>query len=253
MTPNGSPAQPARDRQAPRVLVIQPDPIAPLDRFQPWFEAQDLTVDLVQPFDGEALPPRLEHEALLVLGGSMSALHDSEFPWLEDIRRLFRDAVEQRRPALGICLGAQLMAQAFGGTVAKGESGVEAGVVDVRLCPEARNDVLLALMPDPFPSGAMHADSITQLPSGATCLGSSGQYAHQAFRYGTCAWGVQFHPEVSLSTYNSWIDVIADEGPEALDRVRQGATQLELRHDEVTAACAELAIAFARIARARLT
>jgi GMP synthase (glutamine-hydrolysing) len=230
--------------------VIQPDPVAPLDRFLPWFEAKDLTVDLMQPFDGEALPPRLEHEALVVLGGSMSAWHDSEHPWLEDIRRLFREAVEHRRPALGICLGAQLMAQAFGGTVTKGQRGVEAGVVEVSLRPEARDDVLLALMPDPFPSGAMHADSITQLPSGAAWLGSSGQYDHQAFRYGTCAWGVQFHPEVSLRTYASWIDVIAAEGPEALDRVREGATQLELRDDEVTAACADLAAAFARIVHA---
>ncbi|MCW2742529.1 MAG: putative glutamine amidotransferase [Blastococcus sp.] len=233
----------------PRLLVVQPDPLGRLDRFADWLTEEGLEIRVVRPFVGERVPATLEEDALLVLGGHMSSLDDDGFAWLADIRRLLRASVDSSRPALGICLGGQLMAQAFGGTVTVGDRGVESGVVRVRWRPEARTDELFADLPTPFLAGSMHGDMVRTLPDGAVWLGHTDMYPHQAFRVATSAWGVQFHPEVSLSAFRSWVDATSGDDPEALDRNRRGLRDLERLDDEVVRATRPLAERFAAIVR----
>lgn len=238
-----------RDGPAPRLLVVQPDPLDGPDRVGTWLAEEGAAVRVVRPFAGEALPATLEEDGLVVLGGSMSAWHDDAHPWLADIRRLLRHAVDLSRPVLGICLGGQLLAQAFDGTVTTGDPGLETGVVRVHWRPEAATDPLFADLPSPFLSGAMHGDSVRTLPEGAVWLGTSEPYPHQAFRIGDSAWGVQFHPEVSLATYRTWVS--AHPGVEEVDRarLRRGTADFERLDSEVAAANRTLAVRFADLAR----
>ncbi|HSI93571.1 MAG TPA: type 1 glutamine amidotransferase [Jiangellaceae bacterium] len=233
-----------------RVVVIEHQPECPLDRFQTWLGGQTMdgtALGIVRPYAGDPIPERAEH-GLIVLGGQMSAYDDGVAPWLPVVRRLLATAVAERVPTLGICLGAQLLAVACGGRVdVAAPPGRESGVVDARHRPEAAADELLAGLPDPFPGPSMHADAVVELPAGATWLASSAMYPHQAFRVGRAAWGVQFHPEVSLPTFRSW----AESHPEV--DVAAVTAEFADRDREVAVAGRRLAERFAAIVVERST
>jgi GMP synthase (glutamine-hydrolysing) len=221
------------------LLVVEHEAGCPLDRFERWLGG--LVVEVVRPYKGEKLPDE-PGDGLLVLGGSMSAYDDEVAPWLPQTRQLLAAAATTGVPTLGICLGAQLLAVACAGTVdVAATPGRECGVVDVRWRPEAAEDILVAGLPDPFPGPSLHADAVTTLPAGAVWLGSSEIYRHQAFRVGSVAWGVQFHPEVSVPTFHGW----AEELPE-VDTIAVTA-DLAVRDHEVAAAGQLLARRFSEV------
>jgi GMP synthase (glutamine-hydrolysing) len=95
----------------------------------------------------------------------------------------------------------------------------------------------------------MHGDMVRALPPGAAWLASSDMYPHQAFRVGTSAWGVQFHPEVSLASYREWVSAYPGEEPDALDRKRRGLADFERLEDDVVSATRSLAGRFAMMVR----
>ena len=227
------------------VLVVQPDPSDPLERWAPWLEAEGLALRVVQPGDG--LPATLVEDGLVVLGGDMGVHDDADHPWLEDVRALLRQGVERGVPTLGICLGAQLLAHATGGQVEVGAGGVEAGVVQVTVREDAADDALLADLPGPFPMPTMHGDAVVALPPAARWLASSPAYPHQAFRLGERAWGLQFHPEISPATYRAWTEVYRDLDSADAVRARAGEAALEAADPAVLPVAHELARRFARL------
>jgi len=188
----------------PRVLVVEPESGCPVDRLGGWLSDAGVELRTCRPYDGDAVPGGLEDDGLIVLGGHMGAYDDADHPWLGPVRDLLARSVGEAAPVLGICLGAQLLVAACGGRVEVGAGGIEAGVVDVRWRPEAASDPLVAGLPSPFPGPSMHLDAVVELPPDAVWLGETAAYPHQVFRVGASAWGVQFHPEVSLSTYRTW-------------------------------------------------
>jgi GMP synthase (glutamine-hydrolysing) len=197
-----------RSRTPCHIVVIEHEPDCPLDRLANWLDGA--TIDLVRPYAGDAVPTSVDG-GLIVLGGQMSAHDDRIAPWLPAVRELLVTSVATGTPTLGICLGAQLLAVASGGRVdVKAAPGREAGVVDLRWRPEAASDPLVCDLPRPSAGPSMHADAVVELPAEATRLAFSDMYPHQAFRVGSSAWGVQFHPEVSLPTFRGWASRAAD-------------------------------------------
>ncbi|MBO9570377.1 MAG: type 1 glutamine amidotransferase [Cellulomonas iranensis] len=235
---------------APRVTVVQSSPDVGLDRFAQWLTGVD--VHLVRADLGEPVPgPTEVGDGLLVLGGQMSAHDDAVAPWLRPLRDLLAVVSATDVPALGVCLGAQLLAVARGGRVeVAAPPGREAGVVDVRWRPEAADDALLgpvAALAGPArtsPQPSMHADAVVDLPRGAVWLASSSMYPFQAFRIGS-AWGVQFHPEATAETLRTW----ADQHPEVdADAV---AAQMADRAAEVETTGRAVAEAFTHLVASR--
>lgn len=225
-----------------RVVVIEHEPGCPLDRFAGWLTG--VTAEVVRPYAGDGVPDQVRH-GLIVLGGQMSAYDDTTAPWLPAVRRLLARSVGEGVPTLGICLGAQLLAAACGGRVdVAAAPGRESGVVDVRWRPEAAFDPLVAGLADPFPGPSMHADAVAALPPGSTWLASSAMYPHQVFRVGVAAWGVQFHPEVSLTTFESWAGEHPEVDPPAV------TAEFARRDAEVAAAGRRLAQRFAGLVTA---
>lgn len=239
----------ARGSGGPRVLVIQPDPYCPMDRFGSRLNDDGIASRTIRPFDGDVIPETVEEDALVVLGGDMSSLDDHLYSWLADIRRLFAGAATRGKPSLGICLGGQLMTQAFGGTVARGDRGLEAGVVRVSWRPEAADDLLIGGMPDPFLVGSMHGDMIDKLPPSAIWLGMTELYPHQAFRVGGLSWGVQFHPELSRAGYRKWLSLVNADDTVAVERADRGMTDFEQYDDLVAAHTEVLAHRFTSLVR----
>ena len=173
-----------------------------------------LDVQVVRVDRHEPLPDSSELlDALVVLGGPMSARSDDGFPSRRAELALIADALERGVPVLGICLGAQLLAAAAGAQVRPGH-GPEIGWAPVELVDGAADDLLLGGIDGPIGVLHWHGETL-DLPEGATLLASTEAYPHQAFRVGGSAWGLQFHLEVDADAVARFVDAFPDDAAHA--------------------------------------
>jgi GMP synthase (glutamine-hydrolysing) len=158
-------------------------------------------------------PPRPieEYDAAFVFGGSMHADQEDEHAWLREEGVLIRRLLELDTPLLGVCLGAQLLAKAGDGWVGAA-SRPEIGWFPLELTDAAAEDPLFATLPRRFYALQWHYYAF-EVPAGAIELARN-DVCSQAFRLGERAWGVQFHPEVTLAQVEAWIDDPDDPCPE---------------------------------------
>jgi GMP synthase (glutamine-hydrolysing) len=151
---------------------------------------------------GEQLPPDLDDvDGIISLGGPQSATDDA-LPWLAGEMRLLQGAAARSIPILGVCLGAQILARALGGTVGR-MSAPSAGLGRVDLTPAGREDPLFRGLAWYGAWPGSHQDEVTQLPPDARILARSEACAVEAFACGMFSYGVQFHPEWSASAFVS--------------------------------------------------
>ena len=201
--------------------MIENDPTDDPRRLGEWLTDAGLDLTVVRPHTGDPLPPSLDgYAALLVLGGCQHAYPgpggEPGAAWFPDLEGLLRKAVRHQVPTLGVCLGAQLLAVATGGTVERSAAGPEIGPALVARRDAADRDPLFA--PVPFAPDVIqwHQDEITELPPGAVLLAASTRYPHQAYRIGDRAWGIQFHVECDAEMIADWAagnrEMLADLG-----------------------------------------
>lgn len=143
-------------------------------------------------------------DAVVCMGGPMNAADDVTAPWLPATRALLAGAVRDRIPTLGVCLGAQLLALATGGSVDPGLDGPETGAHLAAKRDAANTDPLFGPLPMTPDVMHFHDDVVSDLPPGAVLLMSSTGYPHQAYRVGPAAWGVQFHIETTAAGVREW-------------------------------------------------
>jgi GMP synthase (glutamine-hydrolysing) len=185
---------------------------------------QAALIDLWKPWSGQPLPVRPEADALVVFGGEQAATDDHTHPYLPALADLMAAYSQADKPVLGICLGSQLLARAFGAENHLG-TAPEFGWVDVSLTDAGRTDPVLGALPPTFPIFQWHSDTFT-LPEGAIHLAQSPTAAHQAFRIGRATYGTQFHFEASRSVVQDWTRTF----PDLTDRMSPGWTT---RHPEL--------------------
>ncbi|KAA0931833.1 type 1 glutamine amidotransferase [Streptomyces apricus] len=227
-----------------RVLAVRNAARSGAGRLPSWFADEGITLVEV---DGARAPDRPDGwAAVLLLGGGFLPDDDARAPWLPAQRALARRAVADGVPLLGICLGAQVLALAAGGTVRGAHGEPERGSCTVALRAEAATDPLFRWLPRRFPVIQNHRDQITRLPPGAVHLAANEACPVQAFRLGRCAWGVQFHPEADADRLLRWDEAaLAGEG---LDLA--GLRERALAAEPASAAAARaLVAAFAAVAR----
>jgi GMP synthase (glutamine-hydrolysing) len=166
-------------------------------------------VQVVRVFQGEALP---EPEAVpgVVVTGSSAMVTDRQL-WSENTARWLARAVALQKPVLGICFGHQLLAHALGGQVDHNPRGREIGTVDVKLHASAKHDPLFGSFADVLHLPVSHVQSIVRLPPRASVLGTSALDPHHIIRFGSSAWGVQFHPEFDANIVRAYIDASRDD------------------------------------------
>jgi GMP synthase (glutamine-hydrolysing) len=195
-----------------------------LGTFEEWI-LRDMALDqgnaeVVTVFHGAELPPPNSIAGAVVTGSA--AMVPELHPWSERTASWLRRLVASGSPVLGICYGHQLLAHALGGRVDNNPRGREIGTVRVRLLPAAKTDPLFSGMPNELTVQATHLQSVLELPVDAVPLGESADDPHHAFRFGSCAWGVQFHPEFNARIMRTYLaerhDLLVREGldPEEL-------------------------------------
>lgn len=184
---------PALDVNAATLLVIQHD-----ERNAPGLVGGVQCKTQVHRSDLIPVMPSLEGiGGLIVLGGPMASYSDTNFASRKAEIALLRQAVDSGIPVLGICLGAQLLALALKSRTYRREAP-EVGFFPVTLTEEGRKDRLFEGCPDVFSPRHKHNDSF-ELPKGSMRLASSEECVEQAFRFGSLAWGLQFHFEMDLT------------------------------------------------------
>lgn len=207
---------------SPVITVIEPEAYAPLGRLGEWLFAEGAVLSIVRLWQGDPVPTLDElGDGLVVLGGAMSAHDDLDHPWLVELRALLRQVVDAELPAVVICLGAQIAAEALGGaTAVPSPHGAEGGIVELHLTPAAADDPLLGEVVDEAVRAAVragiptqdgtrlpvivsHDDGVVRLPQEATLLASSEGAPVQAWRAGRLL-ALQHHPESTPTRIEYW-------------------------------------------------
>ena len=175
---------------------------------QPIAASLGFDVEYFGPSDGGIYPDIEEIDALVVLGGSMNVDDVDAHPFLGIERNLVGAAVAGNKPVMGICLGAQMLARSTGGRVIA-KATRRLGFFRVQRTAGAEYDPLFFDFPE-VPVFAWHED-LLEIPPGAVSLLVDHDRRVHAFRFGECAWGVQFHIEAAIDTFASWLDQFDSE------------------------------------------
>lgn len=227
-----------------RVLVIQHDEDKPLGRLAEPLRAASL--ELERRFAGRDLLELDGYAAVIALPGFADPVDDTEA--IRATRAAFARALREGLPALGLCLGAQLLAQAAGATAGRCES--EYGYAPIELLEPAAADPLLHGLPPVWEVFHAH-DYAVSLPPGAAPLART-RNALQAFHIPPAAWGLQFHPEPSVELIDAWIAAhghrLRAKGVDPA-RVAADVRRLDRTTDELTT---RIAKRFAEVVRERL-
>lgn len=162
-----------------------------------------------------------EPDLLIMMGGPMGVYEREAYPWISCQLRRLAQRLEQDKPTLGVCFGAQMIAAALGAPVYPGPAK-EVGFHPLSFIDPASplrhlGDVAVL---------HWHGDTF-DLPDDVELLASSPAYRHQAFRRGRNILALQFHAEMGLDPrFEAWIE----QWPEALAEVGSSADAMRRRH-----------------------
>jgi GMP synthase (glutamine-hydrolysing) len=223
-----------------KLLVCQHVPHEILGTLNPLLKRAGFRIRYTNFARHPELQPQLDgYDGLVVLGGPMSAYETARFPYLLIELRLIEQAMRKELPVLGICLGAQLVAQTLGARVYPNREK-EIGWYDISPTAEASADRLLGALGETEKIFQWHGDTF-DIPKSACHLAESELCANQAFRYGTNVYGFQFHLEVDERMIHHWLSVpenqreLADLGGKIdRDRIRMETSEYIHRLEELS-------------------
>lgn len=191
-----------------RLLVFQHVPYEILGNLDPLLRAAGFRIRYIN-FDRQpdAKPDISRYHGLIVLGGPMNCDQFDRYPHLETEIEVIRQTIEEGKPILGICLGAQLIARALGARV-KPNKTKEIGWYELNPTEAGHNDPLFAHFEASQMIFQWHGDTF-EIPHGATHLATSPNCRNQAFRYSDNIYGLQFHLEVDEPMILRWMNTPA--------------------------------------------
>jgi GMP synthase-like glutamine amidotransferase len=185
------------------VLVIQNNPLTPVALVGDHLVAAGATLAAVLPHNGDALPKSPEgFDAAIILGGPQHAGDDANFPAFPPMLDLLREFHDQEKPLLGLCLGSQLLARAFGEKVRRSDE-FEVGYPTIEITEDGRKDPLLTGLAPKQRILQWHEDTF-EMPKGAVQLMTGATIRNQAFRLGRTTYAFQCHFEVSPELAKQW-------------------------------------------------
>ncbi|UYG00809.1 glutamine amidotransferase [Halomonas sp. GD1P12] len=171
--------------------------------------------------------PELDGLDAIVITGSNSMISDAE-PWSEALKPWLRAARARDIAMLGVCYGHQLMAEAFGGEGGDHPNGREAGTFEIERNEASNADPLFSQLPTRFMAHLTHGQTVLKAPEDGVVLAYNDHDHHQAIRYGTRLWSVQFHPEFNADILRAYLervkDALIDQGDdvsELINRIRE--------------------------------
>jgi GMP synthase-like glutamine amidotransferase len=194
-----------------RAHYIQHVPFEGLGSIESWLQNAGYEVSSTPFFSSEVLPEIEEIDLLIVMGGPMSVNDESEHPWLVKEKAFIRSTIEAGKPVLGICLGAQLIADSMGGEVFPNPEK-EIGWFPVKAVEN--ESTLVFQFPEETEVFHWHGETFS-LPKGAFQIAESKGCRNQAFQIGSNVIGLQFHLETTPASAQAIVEKCRDELVEA--------------------------------------
>jgi GMP synthase (glutamine-hydrolysing) len=178
-----------------KVTVLQHVPDEPLGQFEAIFAEREITFEYLPLYETNEVSA-VDASHIIILGGPMSVNDEKEYPFLKEEKNLVRACAKTGRPVLGLCLGAQLIASAYGACVRKYIP--ELGWSEVRhLGIEPFSD-----FPEGFSVFQWHEETF-EIPQGGVLLCTGDRVTNQAFSMHN-ALGLQFHLEMNRELVDLW-------------------------------------------------
>jgi GMP synthase (glutamine-hydrolysing) len=175
-----------------------------------WAEKKGYQIGHTYLCNNEKLPAIEDFDWLMVMGGSPHSREEDIYPWLPPEKEFIAKALDHDKIILGICFGAQLLAEALGGKVFTSRNK-EIGWHEVILTPQGQNSFLFQGIPKQFMTFHWHADHFS-LPPACTRLAYSQPTANQAYISEVRpVVGIQFHPEYTLALVRFFARECSDE------------------------------------------
>ena len=192
-----------------RLHYLQHVPFEDLANIKLWARHKGHSVSRTLLFNDEKPPPVNDFDCLIIMGGPMNIYEEKKYPWLIREKRFIEKTIASENKVLGICLGAQLIADVLGSMVYKNKYK-EIGWYPVLLTKEAKKSSVFYKLPKKFLAFHWHGDTF-KLPSGCIRIAESEGCANQAFEYNGRVIGLQFHLESSPESINQLILNCSDE------------------------------------------
>jgi len=187
-----------------RIHSLQHVPFEDIGSMANDFCARGYSLATTHWYRGDAAPEVSSFDALIVMGGPMGIYDEAIHPWLADEKILIKEAIAAGKIVLGICLGAQLIADVLGGKVTRNPHK-EIGWWPIAINPAAATHPIaqvFARYPEVF---HWHGDTFA-LPPGAVYLASSEGCTNQAYVFQDQVYGFQFHLETTPASARALID-----------------------------------------------
>lgn len=178
-----------------------------------WAGQHGYDVTGTQLHAGQSLSEVGNIDALAIMGGPMNIYQHRDYPWLPDEKRFIERAIRLGIPVVGVCLGAQLIADVLGAKVTQ-NAQIEIGWFDVTRTPEAADSRIAKALPERFLAFHWHGDTF-EIPSGATRLAQSEACANQAFSYAQHVLALQCHLDYSAESIEKMLAHCGNELVEA--------------------------------------
>ena len=186
------------------IIVFQHVSVEHPGIFRNFFDDDGIRLHTVELDKGEKIPELKEFDALWVMGGPMDVWEEDKYPWLVKEMALIRTAIDElNMPFMGICLGHQLLAHAFGAEVGLGKKS-EVGVMPVRKTATGKKSPFFCDLPDTMDTLQWHSAEVKTIPEGFQVLAESDQCAIQSLSYGNKVFSAQYHQEITKTTVEEW-------------------------------------------------
>jgi GMP synthase (glutamine-hydrolysing) len=192
-----------------KLHYLQHVPFENSGNIEKWAKEKEFPVSFTKLYAGESLPQQQSFDFLVIMGGPMNIYEEDKFSWLAEEKEFIKQAVNNGKTVIGVCLGAQLIADALGAKVYKNHEK-EIGWFPIKLSPQAKSSKSFQDFPEEFTAFHWHGDTF-EIPNGAIPLGSSAACQNQGFIYQDKVIGLQFHLETSYESLKSLADNCKDE------------------------------------------
>ena len=174
-----------------------------------WAHNHGHSLNYTRFFQNDPLPSIDRFDMLAVMGGPMNVSEHDIYPWLVTEKEFIKKSIDKGKKIIGVCLGAQLIADCLGATVTPNPQK-EIGWHPVTLTEAAQKSPLFAHMPTQMDVFHWHGDTFS-IPPEAIHLAASRACANQAFLYGRNVLALQFHMEYSRQSIEKMLNACGSE------------------------------------------